>query len=172
MISFKKEPAISVGIQSEKKISFDLYGEYRIEGLNQVLSGRFSAELLNDKIICKRGNETFEFQNEVSFEPVDPGIESFLIKDVTIGNKFHWERKEKLRFAGALHFIKDNGKWILCLNFFVLLKICPRILIPNVHLEICHFDESSVRRDLHSAKGHTQFIPIRMLPGFSYLFPI
>jgi SpoIID/LytB domain protein len=110
MISFKKEPAISVGIQSEKKISFDLYGEYRIEGLNQVLSGRFSAELLNDKIICKRGNETFEFQNEVSFEPVDPGIESFLIKDVTIGNKFHWERKEKLRFAGALHFIKDNGK--------------------------------------------------------------
>jgi SpoIID/LytB domain protein len=110
MISFKKEPAISVGIQSEKKISFDLYGEYRIEGLNQVLSGRFSAELLNDKIVCKRGNETFEFQNEVSFVPVDPGIESFLIKDVTIGNKFHWERKEKLRFAGTLHFIKDNGK--------------------------------------------------------------
>ena len=110
MISFKKEPQIRVGILTEKKINFDLYGEYRVEGLNQILSGRFSAEIVNEKIICKRGNETFNFPNEVLFEPVDPGIESFLIKDVTIGVKFHWERKEKLRFSGTLHIIKDKGK--------------------------------------------------------------
>jgi SpoIID/LytB domain protein len=110
MISYKKEPKINVGILTERKINFDLYGEYRIEGLNQIFSGRFSAELINEKILCKRGNETFEFPNDVSFEPVDPGIESFLIKDVIIGVKFHWERKEKLRFAGILHIIKDKGK--------------------------------------------------------------
>jgi len=110
MILFKKEPTIRVGIQSEKKLNFDLYGEFRIDGENQILSGRFSAELVNDKIICKRGNDTFEFSNEVSFVPVDPGLESFLIKDVTIGIKFHWERKEKLRFSGTLHIIKDKGK--------------------------------------------------------------
>jgi len=110
MISFKKEPTIRVGIQSERKLSFDLYGEFRINGENQILSGRFFAELVNDKIICKRGNDTFEFSNEVSFVPVDPGLESFLVKDVTIGIKFHWERKEKQRFAGTLNIIKDKGK--------------------------------------------------------------
>ena len=109
MISFKKEPKISVGILTERKISFDLYGDFRIESINQVLSGRFTAEIINDKIICTRGNETFEFPNDVVFEPVDPGIESFLIKDVVIGVKFHWERKERLRFAGSLHIIKDKG---------------------------------------------------------------
>src|ERR1035438_313964 len=81
MITIKKEPKISVGILSEKKMYFDLYGEFNVEGLSQILSGRFSAELIKDKIICKRGDELFEFQNEVLFEPVDPGIESFLIKD-------------------------------------------------------------------------------------------
>jgi stage II sporulation protein D len=110
MITIKKEPIISVGILSEKKISFDLYGEFNVEGLNKILSGRFSAELIKDKIICKRGDEIFEFSNEVIFEPVDPSIESFLIKDVIIGLNFHWERREKERFAGTLKIIKDNGK--------------------------------------------------------------
>ena len=110
MITIKKEPKISVGILSEKKVYFDLYGEFNVEGLSQILSGRFSAELIKDKIICKREDELFEFQNEVLFEPVDPGIESFLLKDVIIGLKFHWERKEKQRFAGTLKIIKDNGK--------------------------------------------------------------
>jgi SpoIID/LytB domain protein len=110
MIAIKKEPKINVGIFSEKKIYFDLYGEFNVEGLNQILSGRFSAELIKDKIVCKKGDEIFEFPNEVLFEPIDPGIESFLIKDVIIGLKFHWERREKQRFAGTLKIIKDNGK--------------------------------------------------------------
>ena len=110
MITIKKEPKISVGILSEKKIFFDLYGEFKLEGFNQILSGRFSAEWIKDKIVCKREDETFEFANEVLFEPVNPGVESFLIKDVTIGIKFHWERKERQRFVGTLKIIKDSGK--------------------------------------------------------------
>jgi stage II sporulation protein D len=112
MITIKKEPKISVGILTERKINFDLYGEFNVEGVNQNLSGRFSAELIKDKIICKKGDDIFEYQNEIIFEPVDPSIESFLIKDVVIGLKFHWERKEKQRFAGTLKIIKDNGKLI------------------------------------------------------------
>ena len=110
MITAKKEPKISVGVLSEKKIYFDLYGEFIVEGLNQILSGRFSAELIKDKIICKKGDEIIEFPNEIILEPADPGIESFLIKDVIIGLKFHWERREKQRFAGTLKIIKDSGK--------------------------------------------------------------
>lgn len=110
MITIKKEPKISVGILTEKKINFELYGEFKVEGLTQILSGRFSAEIIKDTIVCKKGEEIFEFQNEVLFEPLDPGIESFLIKDVIIGLKFHWERREKQRFAGTLKIIKDNGK--------------------------------------------------------------
>ena len=132
MLSYKKEPKISVGIISERKINFDLYGEFRIEGLNQILSGRFSAELINEKIICKRGNETFEFPNDVAFEPVDPGIESFLIKDVTIGVKFHWERKEKLGFAGTLKIIKTKGK-LTAINLITIEKYLASVISSEMN---------------------------------------
>ena len=69
MIPIKKEPKISIGILSEKKIYFDLYGEFKVEGLNQILSGRFSAELIKDKILCKKGDEIFEFQMKFYLNP-------------------------------------------------------------------------------------------------------
>ena len=40
----------------------------------------------------------------------DPEGDSFLIKEVVIGVKFHWERKEKQRFLGSLKIIIEDGK--------------------------------------------------------------
>lgn len=108
MSPVKKEPKISIGILSEKKINFELYGDFQVEPVNKTLSGRISVELIDGKIVCKKGTETFEFVNDAFFVPADPGLESFLIRDVVIGKKFHWERKEKERFTGTLRFIKEN----------------------------------------------------------------
>jgi len=115
MINYSKEPVISVGIMSEKIISFELHGEFKVNGQNKAFSGRFSAELSGDKIICKQDEIIFEFAGEVIFKPQDFETESFLLKNVTIGVKFHWEKKEKERFAGSLKLLKDNGK-IIAIN--------------------------------------------------------
>jgi stage II sporulation protein D len=110
MINSSKEPEINVGILSESNISFELHGEFKSPGFRNIFSGRFAAEIIDDKIVIRKGSERLEITNEIIFEPQDPGIESFLLRDVTIGVQFHWQRKEKQRFTGALKLLKENGK--------------------------------------------------------------
>jgi stage II sporulation protein D len=113
MPSFRKEPTISVGIITEKQINFDLYGDFRVKGIKKFFSGRFSAEIVNDRIRCKRGDDSLEADKEIIFEPDDIDLESFLIKDVTIGVRFHWQRKEKQRFQGTLKLLRDKDKIVV-----------------------------------------------------------
>ncbi len=115
MHKIESEPNISVGILTEKKITFELYGEFKSFGFKQTFNGRFTAELVKDRIICTRDGEKIEISEEILFEPQDPAIDSFLLRDVTIGVKFHWERKEKQRFTGALKLLKDGDK-IIAIN--------------------------------------------------------
>ncbi len=110
MPSFRKEPTINVGIITEKQVNFDLYGDYRVRGIKKFFSGRFTAEIINDKIRCKRGDDTLEADKEIIFEPDDIDLESFLIKDVTIGVRFHWQRKEKQRFQGSLKLLRSKDR--------------------------------------------------------------
>ena len=110
MLGYDSEPLISVGILSDKKIKFELYGDFSSYGFKHFFSGRFEAELVNDTIICKGDKDKIEITDEIIFEPQEPDNESFLIKEVVIGVKFHWERKEKQRFTHSLKLIKDNGK--------------------------------------------------------------
>lgn len=110
MLGYDSEPLISVGILNDVKIKFELYGEYSSFGFKHFFSGIYEAELVNDRIICKGDKDKIEITDEIIFEPQEPDNESFLIRDVVIGVKFHWERKEKQRFTHSLKLIKDNGK--------------------------------------------------------------
>ncbi|HEX9251581.1 MAG TPA: amidase, partial [Ignavibacteriaceae bacterium] len=107
MLGYDSEPYISVGILTDDKIKFELYGEYSSYGFKHFFSGRYEAELVNDRIICRGDKDKIEITDEIIFEPQEPDNESFLIKDVVIGVKFHWERKEKQRFTHSLKLIKD-----------------------------------------------------------------
>ena len=102
MISIIKEPNISVGILSENKINFELHGDFRVSGIKQVLSGRFVAEIENNKIICRWDTNKIEISDEIIFFPQDIQSESFLIKNVKIGVNFHWEVKKKKYLSGML----------------------------------------------------------------------
>ena len=143
MINTTTEPNINVGILTEKQINFELHGDFKTYGLKQTFSGRFSAELVNDRIICKKGNEKIEISDEIIFEPQDPSIESFLLKDVTIGVKFHWERKEKQRFSGSLKLIKNNGK-ITAINILPIEKYLVSVISS----------EMSAKSSLQLLKAH------------------
>ncbi|HKI78059.1 MAG TPA: SpoIID/LytB domain-containing protein [Ignavibacteriaceae bacterium] len=106
----KSEPMISVGILTANKIEFELYGDFTSIGIKHSFNGRFNAELIDNKIVCKRGNERIEISDEIIFAPQELVTESFLIKNVIIGDKFHWQRKENERFMGSLKLIKNEGK--------------------------------------------------------------
>jgi stage II sporulation protein D len=127
MPSFRKEPTINVGIITEKQVNFDLYGDFKIRGIKKFFSGRFTAEIINDKIRCKRGDDTLEADKEIIFEPDDIELESFLIKDVTIGVRFHWQRKEKQRFQGSLKLLRDKDK-IVVINIIPVEKYLVSVI--------------------------------------------
>jgi len=115
-MKFDTEPWLNVGVLTDNIIKFELYGDFGSILTNKILSGVFTAELKNNKIVCKGTNITLESDDEIIFEPSDPVSESFLIRDVIIGVKFHWERREKQRFNYFLKIIK-NGNQLTAINY-------------------------------------------------------
>ena len=112
---YGEEPYIRVGILTDKKIRFELYGDFTVVGSKDTFSGVYTAELKNDRIYCRSNKHETEGSNLIEFIPSDPISESFLLKDVIIGNKFHWERKEKQRFIFSLLLLKA-GSEIIAIN--------------------------------------------------------
>jgi stage II sporulation protein D len=127
MFGYDREPLISVGILSDKKIKFELYGDFSSFGFKHFFSGKFEAELVKDRIICKSDKDKIEITDEIIFEPQEPESESFLLRDVIIGVKFHWERKEKQRFTHSLKLIKNNGK-ITAINIIPIEKYLTSVI--------------------------------------------
>ena len=132
MPAYQNEPTIRVGITTEKQINFDLYGNFKVKGNKKIFSGRFSAVIENGKIKCKRGDDLLEVEKEIVFEPEDISIESFLINDVTIGVRFHWQRKEKQRFQGTLKLLKDDDK-ICVINIIPVEKYLTSVVSSEMN---------------------------------------
>ncbi|MDD5609421.1 MAG: amidase, partial [Ignavibacterium sp.] len=80
MLGYESEPLISVGILTEKKIKFELYGDFSSYGFKNFFSGKFEAEIINGRIVCKSDKDKIEITNEIIFEPQEPDNESFLIR--------------------------------------------------------------------------------------------
>ncbi|MDD4970129.1 MAG: SpoIID/LytB domain-containing protein [Paludibacter sp.] len=97
------EPIIHVGILSDKRIEFELNGDFRTTD-GKVWSGKQKADY-------KKGKISFggEQHDEIIFYPITKNA-SFDLIDVIIGINFHWERKENQRFKGALKFIVEENK--------------------------------------------------------------
>lgn len=115
-MKFVTEPWLNVGILTEKQIRFELYGDYSTNLSDKILSGVFNAELKDNKIICVGHSFEIQGEDEILFEPSDPVSESFVLRDVLIGVKFHWERREKQRFNYFLKIIK-NGDQLTAINY-------------------------------------------------------
>jgi len=133
------EPNINIGILSSSEIKFELYGDFNTAGTNKKQSGIFTAILQNERIkIIKDGKEIIS-ANEIIFTPDDIEIESFLLRDVTIGKQFHWERKENQRFRGILKIIKEKNL-LTAINILpleeYLVSVVSSEMSPNSSLEL------------------------------------
>ena len=102
-----QEPTIRVGIMYEEEISFQLNGTYMLQQNNKVYSGRQTIKYQKGEIEF----DGFIFDSEeLNFNPNNYAGGSFELFDVTIGIKFHWERKENQTFKGSLHFLCEDDK--------------------------------------------------------------
>lgn len=113
------EPKINVSILISEEINFDLNGDFYVDGTTNKLSGRFKATINEGKITVNDDNNEYVFDKQVVFLPNDFVEESFLLRDVVIGIKFHWEKKEKQRFMGSLKLLIDDDK-IIAINIIPL----------------------------------------------------
>ncbi|MCD7976353.1 MAG: SpoIID/LytB domain-containing protein [Tannerellaceae bacterium] len=95
-----KTPIVNVGILTEQTIYFVLKGAYTENEKS------FSGE---QHVSFREGKICFHDQLYESLLFI-PGSEeaSFVIRDVTIGVDFHWERKEDQEFQGALKLLADQ----------------------------------------------------------------
>lgn len=143
MANSMTEPLISVGILTNNKVTFELYGDYRTNVTTKKINGRFTAEVIDGEIVCKSASEKIVSKNELILEPNDITTDTFLIRNVTIGVKFHWERKEKQRFSGLLKLKKDKDE-------IAVINILP---IEN-YLSSVISSEMSAKSSLQLLKAH------------------
>lgn len=97
-----KEPQVSVGIVSAKEISFTLNHTYLAKG--ESVKGKQNIAFDEGGILWKG-----QVYRELTFIPQDSNA-TFTLNDVTIGINFHWERKEKQTFFGALRLVVEGDK--------------------------------------------------------------
>jgi peptidoglycan hydrolase-like amidase len=114
-ISMRDQPKITVGILDQQtEISGRLNGYFSGEGLG-LLTGEFSA-------MTERGSVVFKdaTQKEIIRSPYiklkGRKGSSFLLFDVTIGNQFHWEKKEDQTFRGDLILQLHNAGSMAVIN--------------------------------------------------------
>lgn len=111
----KNEPIISVGILEEDSIKVEFYGDFIVENEPVLFSGIYVIVIKNNHLFLMGEGIEKELPEKIIFSPSISATEFFTLHNVTIGVKFHWERKEKQSFKGELLLLK-NGNKIIAVN--------------------------------------------------------
>jgi len=109
------EPTIIVGIYEGRAIvnviltaPFSINGSAPVQGEFQITSA------LNQLVMTDASGKEIARSKEISCAPISSG--TFTLRDVTIGVKFHWERKEDQTFEGKLRFLRREDGTITAIN--------------------------------------------------------
>ena len=133
------EPTIEVAILSDDKIKFELDGYFHLRGQDRLYSGKYSVSIENKNIVVSDSEKTIiNVNNEITFYPGETDRETFILRNVVIGKKFHWEQKETQRFTGALKFLVDGNKLIAInkvLTEDYLKSVISSEMSPNASIE-------------------------------------
>jgi stage II sporulation protein D len=115
MGSVKTEPKITVGIMDHQtEVSGRLDRDFRGDGFGP-LSGEFSAKV-DAEMIVLFDNAHREITRSPSIRLRGHKHSSMTLFNVTIGSRFHWERKENQTFQGDLTLLRRNDKTIAVIN--------------------------------------------------------
>ena len=104
-----KTPIVNVGIMQEKALSFVFHGEYVLTETGEFMVGEQHVLFFNGHI-AHQG----KMYQDMVFMPASTDA-YFELKAVTIGQNFHWQRKENQCFKGSLNLLINENK-ILVIN--------------------------------------------------------
>jgi len=129
-----EEPYIDVGIiEAYVCVSGALNGPFLINGTLR-LDGAFSARTEAGKIILADGKgRTLLREKEVRCAPLESS--TFTLSDVTIGVRFHWERKQEQTFRGELIIITDKDDLITAVNRVLLEDYIASVISSEMNPE-------------------------------------
>ena len=106
----QNEPVISVGILAAAEIRFRLRGVFTSTQQTTLSDTDEVVSLKEGKLTWRDGLFT-----ELLFAPENEAEGIFTLADVSIGIRFHWERKEEQSFRGSLRFIA-TGEGVQAIN--------------------------------------------------------
>lgn len=100
-LDLPQEPEITVGvIEGASKLNGQFNGVFRLDD-GQTFTGSFSVSMAGDNLVfIDAAGARVDPRQELCFSP-EPGATVSLM-DVTIGARFHWERRQRQTFQGAL----------------------------------------------------------------------
>lgn len=102
-----QEPKLHIGIMYQPEIIFRLNERYLLAPNGVPFEKLHKVNYRDGKILI---DDEITDEEELLFEPVRYRESSFELNDVTIGIKFHWERKEDQTFKGSLKIIIEDEK--------------------------------------------------------------
>jgi SpoIID/LytB domain protein len=107
-LAFMQEPEIKVGVIEEvRELKGRFNGLFRLQG-GRMFTGPFSVRMSEDRLIfADQQGAQIDRQQELRFRP-EKGA-TFSLTDVTIGIRFHWERKQEQTFQGDLRLSAAGG---------------------------------------------------------------
>lgn len=127
-----EEPDVKVGIMNAEAVTFTLNAPFTAKG--ETVTGEQMARCVDGGIEWN-GN----IYSELYFSPDEAESASFTLHDVTIGINFHWTRKEKQTFRGALRLIVDEERLVVINEVPVELyleSVISSEMNPNSSLEL------------------------------------
>ncbi|MBO0863030.1 MAG: SpoIID/LytB domain-containing protein [Chloracidobacterium sp.] len=112
-----REPTVSVGLMTgAENVGFELKGAFVNSAGERLDGGSYCARPFNSgvEIESEHGWRGFS-TSEYILTPVEP-LATFIIRDVTIGIDFHWQRKQDQQFQGALRIRIEADSRLMVIN--------------------------------------------------------
>lgn len=107
-MAINKQPFLKVGILAATQVDFVLETGFHYNKV-MLTQGTYHLEIKGNKFILQGAGFFTITEEDILLLPMFR-TNSFLLRNVTIGEHFHWEQTEDLRFTGGLKFIREQDK--------------------------------------------------------------
>ncbi|MCF8362851.1 MAG: SpoIID/LytB domain-containing protein [Prolixibacteraceae bacterium] len=131
------EPFVNVGVALYTTLKFELKGIFLLDG-KPVKPGMYEATIEKGLIITRFSTGS----NTINLKP-ETNKSTFVLKEVTIGIGFHWEKHEDQEFEGELILQPENGK----------IRAVNKVLLET-YLKSVISSEMSAMNDMELLKTH------------------
>ena len=129
-----KEPIIRVGIvEHAREIRGVFEGHFRLSEGDSV-KGKFTARAV-DGLVSVVDESGREVARRGHIQAVPEGGSTLVLRDVTIGIQFHWERKEDQKFRGTLTLLAREDGTVTAINEVPLEEYLESVISSEMSAE-------------------------------------